>query len=71
MKTQTIERLNRNSKSVEFINWLLRQPHHEFRIAKQTDMHFIIHPLNKDGETFDLKWDSEIEGYNLINEVEM
>lgn len=39
----------------------------EFRVAMQSPDHFIIHPMNIDGKTLDVKWDFKNAVYG--NEV--
>ena len=40
----------------ELIKYLERSPFTQFRIGKQADGHYIVHPIGHDGETIDLNW---------------
>src|SRR5580765_4033232 len=54
-KDMAMDRIGR--KLCKFLEEYYSQDIIEFRVAMQSPDHFIIHPINVDGKTLDVKWD--------------
>ena len=61
-KDMAMDRIGR--KLCKFLEDYYEQGVIEFRVAMQAKDHFIIHPMNIDGTTHDVKWDINSASYS-------
>jgi hypothetical protein len=69
---RVIKKILQDIASRQLVKYLEESPFTEFRIAKQVDGHYIVHPMGKDGETLDMKWiiDDEVRNSNTFTDNE-
>jgi len=56
LSDNVIKQMLQDIASRKLVKYLEESPFIEFRIAKQSDGHYIVHPIGKDGETLDMIW---------------